>query len=98
MSMRDPIQKFQNQNGYQSSAGNYQANKASGGNNQSGHGKKSGKKTKYCWAWNKGSSCKFGERCDFINKCSYCDSAEHGLHVCPKPGVRHREKPMGKKD
>ena len=61
-------------------------------------GKKSGKKLKYCWAWNKGSSCKFGERCDFINKCMYCDSVEHGLHICPKSGVRHGEKPMGKKE
>ena len=42
------------------------------------------KKSYYCWNWNKGVKCKFGSSCKFIERCSYCDSPNHGIHVCPK--------------
>ena len=42
------------------------------------------KKPSYCWSWNKGEKCKFGAKCHFIERCSYCDSSNHGLHECVK--------------
>ena len=37
----------------------------------------------YCWSFNRGH-CKFGARCDFINRCNYGDSTHHGRNSCPK--------------
>ena len=41
------------------------------------------KRPDYCWIFNKGS-CKDRAKYRFINRCSYCDSAEHGIFACPK--------------
>ena len=52
------------------------------GNNNGNHHKKS---SDYCWGLNgKSNFCRYGERCKFVNKCSYCDSPQHGITKCPK--------------
>ena len=66
--------------------GNHASFNKSGGNG-SGNGKAgAGRKIKspYCWNFNKGVKCKFGNQCKFIERCSYCDAPNHGVHVCPK--------------
>ena len=47
----------------------------SGGSNQ--HSKK--KKSDYCWNFNKGLACKYGKKCRFVERCSFCDSETHGV-------------------
>ena len=74
LSMRELIQRNFNQN--QNSAS---ANHGKGGKNSNGKG---GKHPNYCWSFNKGQ-CK-DPKCHFVNHCSYCDDAGHGLHNCPK--------------
>ena len=67
---------------------NHNPGNSSGGKRMNGdgtHKKRGSKKSNYCWGLNgKGNFCKFGERCKFINKCSYCDSTQHGKTKCPK--------------
>ena len=41
-------------------------------------------KPDYCWKFNRKGHCKWGADCKFINRCSYCDDANHGLNQCPK--------------
>ena len=42
------------------------------------------KKADDCWNFNKGLTCKFGKKCRFIERCSYCDSPSHGISTCNK--------------
>ena len=42
------------------------------------------KKSDYCWNFNKGITCKYGKKCHFIECCSYCDAANHGVYQCSK--------------
>ena len=42
------------------------------------------KKSDYCWNFNRGIPCKFGNRCKFIERCKYCDSPSHGVNNCQK--------------
>ena len=42
------------------------------------------KRPKYCWGFNKGVPCKFGKNCEYIERCSYCDSPAHRVCACPK--------------
>ena len=42
------------------------------------------RKPDYCWYFNSGNPCKYGKKCRFIEKCSYCDSTEHPVLSCPK--------------
>ena len=73
--MTDPLpRQFHSQN-----FGNKFA--AHSGVNRPGTSKKD--KPDYCWKFNKGK-CKFGANCKFVNKCSYCDSPDHGLNSCPR--------------
>ena len=51
---------------------------------QSKGGTKQNKRSTYCWAFNRGEKCKFDPNCKFIEKCSYCDSTNHGRFECPK--------------
>ena len=61
-------------------------------------------KSDYCWSFNKGVVCKFGKKCKFIERCSYCDSGAHGVNVCPKLERKDgshsqlRNSPLKKKD
>ena len=50
----------------------------------SGGGNTKRNKNDYCWSFNRGQICRFGNKCKFIERCSYCDSGAHGVHVCPK--------------
>ena len=56
--------------------------RSSGGGHSNGQSGK--KKPDYCWNFNKGIPCKFGKKCRFVERCSFCDSPAHGIHVCPK--------------
>ena len=56
---------------------NAKANAGGGGGNV--------RKPKYCWAHNRGN-CKDGNKCPYVNRCSYCDGSEHGKNSCPKIG------------
>ena len=79
--MRDNISK-NNQYGANNKS-NYQGSSFQRQQDGKGHlasqGQTQGKKRPdYCWIFNKGS-CKDGAKYRFINRCSYCDSAEHGV-------------------
>ena len=61
-------------------------------------------KSDYCWSFNKEVKCKFGPKCRFIERCSYCDATSHGVISCPKlakkngsNGRNHSPKDKGKK-
>ena len=89
LSMRDPIQRnnYQHRNAHGNSFGN---NSFSGGHGQGSSQHKptqntqnKPKKPNYCWTFNKGH-CKAGASCNFVDRCSYCDAADHGLNACQK--------------
>ena len=78
--MRDPIPNkstFQFRNGNNSGGG-------SGGSSTSRNHSNRKKKPSYCWNFNKGIQCKYGKKCRFIERCSYCDAGSHGVVQCPK--------------
>ena len=50
--------------------------------------------TDYCWSFNRGF-CKFGTRCDFINRCNYCDSTSHGANTCYKLAAKKQQNEGG---
>ena len=77
--MRDPLPQKNSGNQFNFLQGRSYHNHQ----NQSGQSNKR-KKPDYCWNWNKGIACKYGKKCRFIERCSYCDSANHGLNQCPK--------------
>ena len=54
-----------------------------GGTGHAAAGKKR-MKLDYCWNFNKGIPCKFGKKCRFIERCSYCDAGNHGVYQCSK--------------
>ena len=82
--MKDPLNGNNKNRGYGNfgqSQQNNKANSTSGStNNYKGHRRKSD----YCWNFNKGIPCKFGSKCRFIERCSYCDAPGHGVIACPK--------------
>ena len=41
-------------------------------------------KADYCWNFNRGVKCKYGNKCKYHERCSYCDSTAHGIYFCPK--------------
>ena len=53
--------------------------RATAGNSQSSQ---LTKKPKYCWKYNKNRT--HDASCDFIHRCSFCDSAGHPILECPK--------------
>ena len=86
--MRDPIPKqFTGGQGFRGPkqasgqfTGNFSQQSAQGGGNNQTQGKKW---PDYCWTFNKGF-CKDGNKCHFVNRCSYCDSTNHGICACPR--------------
>ena len=92
LSMRDPLPK--NSQGGRNGSFQFHNHNQNNYNNQNG-GKpdKSGgkKKPDYCWNFNKGIPCKFGRRCRFIERCSFCDSSAHGIFQCPKVEAKERK-------
>ena len=86
LSMRDPLSKFQS---------NVRSNTVFSNTNSSSGYKGSGqsvgmsgdslrKKSDYCWSFNRGEACRFGNKCKFIERCSYCDSPAHPIIHCAK--------------
>ena len=91
LSMRDPIPKNFNRGGslYQHSSGTgYVAtgrvSVSQNGNSSNNPMQVRRNKSDYCWNFNKGVPCKFGNRCKFIERCKYCDSPSHGVNACQK--------------
>ena len=89
LSMKDLIQQnasnFTNKSSFkpnQSGASTGQSQNKTANNGQGGHFQKQ-RKPNYCWTFNKGH-CKDGVSCKFVNRCSYCDAADHGLNTCKK--------------
>ena len=90
----EPLNKSNNFTGANGSAGNgfkrngHDYKKRSSGQNvaSTSGAQNTGKKhPDYCWELNgKSNYCKFGDRCRFVNKCSYCDSPLHDITKCPK--------------
>ena len=83
--MRDPIPKNNFNNG--SSRGGVSTWQSRGTGHNGGGASVPGQKRKksdYCWNFNKGITCKYGKKCRFVERCSYCDSDSHGLNKCTK--------------
>ena len=57
-------------------------------------GHKKRKKPQHCWNFNKGQVCKYGAKCRFVERCSYCDSAAHGIVNCPTADKKDKEAAM----
>ena len=83
--MKDPLPKNFNNNQRYSS---FQQSSGFAGKSHGGHGSNqtqmSKKKSDYCWNFNKGVPCRFGNKCKFIERCKYCDSPSHGVNTCVK--------------
>ena len=94
LSMKDPLPRNTGNNGqkYSNNGFGKSFSRSSHGsmNGLGGHTSQlisnnlKGKKPTYCWNFNKGVPCKYGKKCRFIKRCSYCDSPEHALLSCPK--------------
>ena len=85
LSMRDPLPKNNgkghfNPHHYPSGGKTNNPNTNHNNGNQ-GHSRR---KSDYCWNFNKSVHCKFGKKCKFIERCSYCDSPNHGVNICNK--------------
>ena len=92
--MRDPVQK--------NNSNNYGAARMGSANNGGGQfsdargnsWQRNGRKSDYCWNFNKEEGCS-NKHCRWINKCKYCDSTAHGVHVCPKLESKAKRKSGG---
>ena len=49
------------------------------------------KKTQHCWNFNRGQVCKYGHKCRFVERCSFCDSGAHGIVNCPTADKKDKE-------
>ena len=82
--MKDPLASNRN-NSQRTSFITGNKSGSNGNNGGGGHkGPRSKKKPDYCWNFNKGLVCRYGNRCRFIERCSYCDSPSHGVINCNK--------------
>ena len=97
LSMKDPLPKgtgqkqsfgFNHFQGSQSSQGSSGRGSSSNANNSNNKRHK----PDYCWNFNRGIPCRFGNRCRFIEMCSYCDSPAHGVNICPKAQKKNEHK------
>ena len=79
LSIRDPIPRNSSQKGNNFP---HYPNNSSGGTAKTSNTRR--KSSDYCWNFNKGVPCKFGNKCKFIERCKYCDSPTHGVNSCPK--------------
>ena len=53
--------------------------------------KKCKTKSDYCWNFNKGLKCRYGNHCRFIERCSCCDAVLHPVIECPKASDKEKE-------
>ena len=62
-------------------------------NNNNAVAKVSKKRSKfdYCWNFNKGVKCGYGNRCRFIERCSHCDLPSHPIIHCAKAPEKEKE-------
>ena len=62
------------------------SNKSNSNSNggQNNNLKKWTKSPTYCWSFNRGLKCSYGNKCRYIERCSFCDSQVHGINACPK--------------
>ena len=82
--MRDPLPaKFNNQ-GQRFGGGGRSSSGFSNNKQWSKQQPQKRKKPDYCWNFNKGLVCKYGKKCRFVERCSYCDSPTHGVNACTK--------------
>ena len=79
--MHEPLQSRSNFS--QQRSGNFAAGKSNGSGSSNNNGNKK-HKSDYCWNFNKGLACKYGKKCRFVERCSFCDSESHGVVKCPK--------------
>ena len=100
LSMRDPIPKNTGSNKQTSSGGfnNYSFHRGnhSNNNNSVNAGSKERTKPDYCWNFNKDIPCRFGKKCMFIERCSYCDSPSHPVINCAKLKQKKNKAKAGK--
>ena len=90
--MRDPLPKgnYQQQSHTQTFASSGHPHNKRTGDNESFR-----RKSDYCWNFNKGVPCKFGNRCKCIERCSYCDSPSHPIINCNKAKKREANNSNG---
>ena len=86
LSMRDPIPRSNGSGkGFTPHFGqNSFGNKTPSGGGQNFNRQQKRNKPDYCWNFNKGIPCKFESKCQFIERCKYCDSPAHPVINCPK--------------
>ena len=78
LSMREPLTK-NNQFSWNKGSGHNFNSSGSQSSNGGSNNRNVRKKRKYCWGFNKGLKCKFGKNCRYIERCSFCDKADHGV-------------------
>ena len=98
--MKDPLTNRHHGNGQlrNDGGGNHHgfANSSKFASNQNNNnvtvnkGGPGGKRSKYCWSFNRGVQCKW-KNCKFIERCSYCDAAAHRRYNCPKLEGKERD-------
>ena len=65
--------------------GGFQSSQArSNGNGNNSNSSNHKRKLDNCWNFSKGLVCKYGKKCRFIERCSYCDSDTHEIVKCNK--------------
>ena len=81
LAMRDPLPKhrYGRNNNFGLATHQYVGGKSESSGQQSKRNK-----AEYCWSFNREEPCKFGKCCRYIERCSYCDSANHGIICCTK--------------
>ena len=99
LSMREPLPKnhmprnvnyYGGGNGSSAMSSYTNTNSNSNSNPKETHLKKLSKAPDYCWSFNKGKVCKYGDGCRYYEKCSNCDSPAHGVNTCPKLDKKDR--------
>ena len=94
LSMRDPLPRNHSKGGFQFHYNNKNSNKGHSGNDHhNGNNNFQRKRSDYCWNFNKGLKCKFGNKCKFIERCKYCDSPNHGINACDKLDKKNNSNP-----
>ena len=80
LSMTEPIQRNRDNNGRGGSSNGNKRRSSEGGRRDLSDS---------FWSFNKGH-CKFGSKCDWINRCKYCDLPSHGKNSCYKLAEKKR--------
>ena len=85
LSMRQVIPRNQqNSFGQQDNRRSSYGGGGSGPSNANNNANQGVRKPKYCWGFNRVGGCKDGNKCKYVDRCSYCDAADPGKQSCPK--------------